>query len=323
MRRITRIVRTYGDFMTATTTIVDEIFQEIVKQNNLMGIRAIPHSDDFYKYITGYFGIETDLVRRCIKVLVDAHKIFAIEIVAEDKNRDIPRVEGFIAADLTIVRRLKNYFQSELVIEYQKQFRKNLLVHQIVKELFPIIRSLNNTLVGQLANKAIMLEEFERLLEKNFAEFTEEWKAEHLADEMSKANIGAGPAAAPGAKPAVRAQAAKNLMRAVDSPQYDDFAAKSKSYPLQRILKIYGIRFFLQVNLRKYNFSYLEKIVTDGQLKKRSDLLQLREMLQRVKSHMNFDANLKQYETELNDLERAVMHKLYFTSCPVSPVDQG
>ena len=112
--------------------------------------------------------------------------------MAEDKNRDIPRVEGFIAADLTIVRRLKNYFSKRTCYRISEAVSKTSLVHQIVKELFPIIRSLNNTLIGQLANKAIMLEEFERLLEKNFAEFTEEWKAQHFADEMSKANIAAG-----------------------------------------------------------------------------------------------------------------------------------
>ena len=76
--------------MTATTTIVDEIFQEIVKQNNLMGIRAIPHSDDLYRYITGYFGIETDLARRCIKVLVDAHKYLQLKSWPRIKTETSP-----------------------------------------------------------------------------------------------------------------------------------------------------------------------------------------------------------------------------------------
>ena len=102
-----------------------------------MGMRAIPHSDDFMKYIASSMGIEADLVRRIIRVLLNSHRIFSMEIVAEDSVRSIPRVEGYVVADINVVRRLKSYFQSELMVEYEKQYQKRYLFHQIVKEIFP------------------------------------------------------------------------------------------------------------------------------------------------------------------------------------------
>jgi hypothetical protein len=300
---------------------IEEIFQEINKQNALMGMRAIPHSDDFMKYIASSMGIEADLVRRIIRVLLNSHRIFSMEIVAEDSVRSIPRVEGYVVADINVVRRLKSYFQSELMVEYEKQYQKRYLFHQIVKEIFPVMRSLNSTHIGQLANKAIMLEEFERLLEKNFVEYTDEWKDEHLKRELAGANLPVDQSGATGhaekaAAVGGRPERGKPVSRAIDSRQYEDFVSKSNSYPLQRILKIYGVNFFIQVNLRKYQFSYLKRLVEDGQLSRRSDLLLLREMIQTVKTNMHRDAGISSHINELYDLEKSVTHRLFFTGRP-------
>ncbi len=297
---------------------VEEVYQEINRQNALIGMQAIPHSDDFIKYMTSSLGVEADLIRRILRVLLNSHRIFSMEIVAEDSVRSVPRVEGYVVANLTVVRRLKNYFQSELMVEYEKQYQKRFLFHQIVKEIFPVMRSLNNTLVGQLANKAIMLDEFERLLEKNFGEFTDDWKDEHFAAELENASLPLAhegvrdPAVAQGAK-SPRPVKAKPVSRAMDSKQYEDFVSKSNSYPLQRILKIYGVNFFIQVNLRKYQFKYLKRLVEDDQLNKRSELVLLREMIQTVKSNMHRDPGLTPHLNELYDLEKSVTHRLFFS----------
>ncbi|MGV7927667.1 MAG: hypothetical protein AB2L13_01975 [Spirochaetota bacterium] len=300
---------------------VEEIYQEINKQNAVIGMRAIPHSDDFIKYLTSSLGVEADLVKRILRVLLNSHRIFSMEIVAEDTVRSIPRVEGYVVANINIVRRLKNYFQSELMVEYEKQFQKRYLFHQIVKDIFPVMRTLNNTMIGQLANKAIMLDEFERLLEKNFAEYTDEWKDEHFARELQNASLPFEnekvPAAAETQGAGVsRPVRAKPVTRAIDSRQYEDFVSKSKSYPLQRILKIYGVNFFIQVNLRKYQFEYLKKLVEDGQLSRRSELLLLREMIQTMKSNMHRDAGITARLNDLYDLEKSVTHRLFFTGRP-------
>ena len=300
-----------------SNSIIDEIFREIHRQNQMIGVRAIPHSDDFIKYICSSVAIEPELARNVIKILVNAHKIFSMEIVAEDKAREVPRVEGYVVAELAIIRKLKSFYQSELMIEYEKQFQKRMLIHQIVKEMLPIMKSMNNTSIGQLANKAIMLEEFERLLEKNFVEYTEDWKEKQLAIELGRANlmdqIPKKRTAHEAPEARSRTKRAARGARAVDSRKYEEFISRSKSYPLQKVLRIYGIQFFLQINLRKYQFEYLGKLVEDGQIVKRSDLTLLRDMLQTMKSNVEREPNLDAHMDELYRLERAVVKRLYFT----------
>ena len=163
-----------------------------------------------------------------------------------------------MVTDLNIVRRLKNVFQRELMYAYNRQNNKNLLVHQIIKEIFPVMKSFNNTPLGESANKAIMLAELENLMEKNFNEYTEDFKEKQFRIEISQANLekliekkekAAEKAAV------VRQEKAEQLpqsLRAVDSKTYGDFISKKNKYPLSRIINIYGIDFFYKVNLRNY-----------------------------------------------------------------------
>lgn len=297
--------------------IVEEVFDEIKKRHSVSGNKSIPHSDEFIKYCAGILGLGPDTVQQFLKVLVKAHKIFTIEITAQDALRNIPRVEGYIVADLTSIRKLKVYYQNELVTMYENQFYQKLMVHQVVKEIFPIMKSLNNTPLGQTANKAIMLEEIERLMEKNFSEYTEDWKDRQLAIEMSRADLGQLTAPGPGkaAKDAEPVSRKKGdpTQRAVDSTKYTEFIVKNKSYPLERILKIYGFDFFLKVHLRKYQFGYVQRLVEEGQIKKRSDLMMLKTMLNTIKTNFQRDAELGHYADEIYNLERSIIHHLYFS----------
>ncbi len=308
--------------------ILDEIYDEIKKRNSLENAKAIPHSDEFINLISASIGVPVNLVKTVIKALTNAHKIFIIEIVAEDTVRGIPRVEGYVVTDLALMRKMKAFFQKELVYMYNTQFNKNLMVHKVIKEIFPVIRSFNNTPIGEVANKSIMLEEFEKLIETNFIEYTEEWKEQQLAAEMDKAGIkraitGAdahtvkeeigesGDTLVAELKDGTRFQ----LSRAVDSERYRKFItrSKSKSYPLQRILNIYGIRFFLQTHLRRYQFSNLIQIIEDRQITKRSDLLILKEMLKKIKMNIDRDPNLAKHKDDIYNLERTISHYIYFS----------
>ena len=300
-------------------SVIEEVFEEIKKENSRNDSAAIPHSDLFIKTAAGMIGISPDLVKKIIQVLIASHRIFSFEIILEDGLRQTPSVSGYVVTDLNVVRRLKNFFQRELMSAYNRQYNKNLLVHQIIKEIFPVINSFNNTPLGAIANKAIMLAEFENLMEKNFNEYTEDFKEKQFRVEVSKANFekfiekkdkpaekGApaqGKAARPGEK----------SLRAVDSKTYGDFISKTNKYPLKRILNIYGADFFFKVNLRKYQFTYLKQLINDSQISKRSDLMLLKDMLRTVRSNAGKDAQLKDHMDEIFDLEKAVVHQLYFS----------
>ncbi|HRR61261.1 MAG TPA: hypothetical protein P5547_10015 [Spirochaetota bacterium] len=298
-------------------TIFDDIYHEIRKRNTSGGFKAVPYSDEFIKYAAGYYGLSMELIKNIIQILINSHKIFSIEIIAEDKVRDIAHVEGYVVCDLVILRKLKSFYQSELIIQYENEFHKRLMVHQVVKEIFPMLRSLNNTDIGKVANLAIMLEELERFMEKHYEEFTEEWKAKRLAYEISLSNIDtqlerkvekqkvAGRSSSPGGLKDRRKK------RVVDAPQYNEFIDKSKSYPLERIFQIYGIDFFLRVQLRNYKFDYLKELVGTKKIKRKSDLLLLKNMLNAVLHNRNSDHNLAQYEDAIYELMQTVNHHLF------------
>ncbi len=306
-------------------SIIDEIYEEIRKQNSNSDKSAIPHSDEFIRKVSAMVGANPDLVKRIIQVLVNSHKIFSFEIILPDALRDLPGVDGYVVTDLNVVRRLKNVFYKELMYLYNQQFNKNAQAHQIIKEIFPVIRSFNNTPLGITANKAIMLEELEKLMEKHFNEFTEDYKEKQFNLEISRSNLErlipaekTGPAQEKKFSEkkisTPSPEASEKSQRAVDSQSYNEFMLKKSKYPLKRILNIYGMDFFLKVNLRNYQFKYLQQLIKDGQISKRSDLMHLREMLKTVRQNMNIDSNLKEHAEEIFELEKSIAHYLYFSS---------
>ncbi len=73
--------------------------------------------------------------------------------------------------------------------------------------------------------------------------------------------------------------------------------------------------FFIKVQFRKYKFSYVRKIIEDKQIVKKRDLLLIREMIGKVKDSdkLGRDSNLESCRDEINHLERAVTHAIYFS----------
>lgn len=304
--------------------VVSVVYEEIRKRNIKAGEKSLPHSDEIVKFLSASIVMPENLIQQILSILVAANRIFVLEIVAEDKVRNTPRIEGYVVTDLTIVRKMKSFFQNELVTMYNDEFNKHLMFHKVVKEIFPIIRSLNNTPVGQVANKAIMLGEFEKLMERNFKEYLDDNTRKKLELELSKANLkipSSEKEKDKSAPPERRPEDAwiddvkdePGNQRAIDGKVYKDFISKSNNYPLQRILNIYGIKFFIQVYLRKYDFGYIKLLIKDQQISRRSDLILLKEMLRKVKSNIDNDPELIKHIEEIYDLERTISHFIYFS----------
>ena len=319
--------------MEITQKILDEIYTEITARNKELAPGSVVHSDSFIKYMASSTGLPKESVKTAIAILIESHKVLSIEIVTSDEKRRIEQVDGYVAADLSVVRNLNSFFKDHLVKAYEFQFHKRAGSAQIVRELFPMIKSLNNTELGQVLNKTIMLHEYERLLEKEWRAYAPEWQEQRLAELSLKYGFHYKPsvpvnipqqvldasAAINSEEPVsnTRTQAKTNVKteRAVDAPQYKEFADKESQYPLQRILNIYGIDFFVKVQFRKYKFSYVRKIIEDKQIVKKKDLLFIREMISKVKDSDKFgrDSNLESCRDEINRLERAVTHAIYFS----------
>ena len=112
-----------------------EIFDEIKKRNGKDSRNAIPHSDDFLHYLNISIGIDQNFAKRLINALVNSHMVFVIEIASEDKNNDLPRIEGYVECNLQTVRRLKLFFQDELIRQYESDHYRRVTYHQLIKRI--------------------------------------------------------------------------------------------------------------------------------------------------------------------------------------------
>ncbi|MFC1669799.1 hypothetical protein ACFL20_05350 [Spirochaetota bacterium] len=290
----------------------EEIYKKIVSSNSQMSQDSIPHSDEFIPILESSLGISAEEINEIIRLLKDAHKVFIIEIVREDDDRGIKRVEGYIDADTTSIRKLKNYFQASLVARYEEETQKKQSVHVIIKEIFPKMNIINNTPLGHIANKAIMLEEFEKLTEKHFHVYSESWKKDKF-EELIKEREGDL------TKRVVKTENQENKEssndkkneqpstgRAIDSKEYSEFNSTSRDQSLNKVLQIYGVEFFFRVNLRKYNFNYIREIVDSKHVFRKSELQLLKNMIQKLRDNFVRDEKLSEYKNDISELERAI-----------------
>jgi hypothetical protein len=295
-------------------TYIEEVFNQIVAQNSRVGPDGVPHSDIFEKQIQALLGIDGMEINRIIRILKESHKIFTFEIIKEDLDNDIKRVEGYVETDLQTIRKLKNFFQKLLMDEYEKQFGKRLLVHQIVKDIFSRGTFYKNTMLGQIGNKAIMLEEYESFIERNFNEFTDSWKAKKLAEVVlnpENKHLGESP---PSNAAGQETEGGSPLgKRAIDSPKYQYYTSDKSKQSLDKVLQIYGVEFFFRINLRKYNFDLLKQVIESGEIDRRVDLIVLKEMIQKMKTNIGKDPQLLEYAEKIYKLERIISRQMLYS----------
>jgi len=280
-----------------------EVYKKISEKNSFESPDAIPHSDIFFRELESMMGIPRLDIKNIIRILHDSHYIMIIEIVKEDRSHDVKRVEGYVCAELPVIRRLKNYYHMQLQQEYSKMFGKQQMAQYIIKQLFPNIRQYNNLPLGHILNKSLMLVEFENLIEKEFSQYTDEWKENKLREliilqeaEYRKDSQATGQG--PSQEPDVR--------RAVDSGSYNEYNEDRGRCSSKKLLQIYGFDFFIRVNLRKYNFKLICEAVDRGYIAKKAELRRLKEMIHKIRQNMDIDTELHNHEQMIATLERSV-----------------
>lgn len=292
--------------------LVNEVFQRIVQYNEKLNIDAIPHSDIFTKETMASFGIEAHDVARVIRILHEAHKIFIIEITKEDKENDVKRIEGYVETELKTIYRLKNFFQSVLMDEYEKQFKRRVMVHQIAKEIYTKPHIFKNTPLGQIANKAIMLEEYENLLNKEYNLYSDLWKSRRLTELLESTDTKLAERDLEQQAKDKDDDSAGQGQRAVDSELYSEYSHVRGKLSIEKVLQIYGVEFFFRVNLRKYDFELLRQVLESGVINRKADLAILKNMIQKVKANTDRDPVLLEHLDDIHRLERVLSRSMLY-----------
>ncbi len=296
--------------------LVDRVFKRIVAINCQYSINSIPHSDVFIKETESILGLSAPEIELIISILKESHKIFTIEISREDVNNKVDKIYGYVDADLLSIQKMREIYHRALMDDYEKESGRRKSSGQIIKEKIPQLQYINHTPMGKLLNKAIMLDEFARLLEKDYKEYTEEWKEENLKIQLSlnedliSKYTSDKKAVLEEAAPVVKQ---KKPVRAVDSPLIDEFSKEVSASSISRVLHIYGVEFFFRVNLRQYKFDYISQVLDTGVIDRKSDLMILKEMLKKIKENMDFDKELDKFYDEIMSLDRKVSRNISFS----------
>ena len=301
-------------------TNIERVFRSIVAQNALHNLNSIPHSDLFYKEMESLYGFTRSEIDVIISILKESHKILVFEISREDKNRKLDKILGYVDADLMTLQKLRDIFYRALSDDYEKENGKKKSASQIIRELIPRLQYINHTPLGRVLNKAIMLDEYIHMIEKDYKEFTEEWKDENLkiqieinkellADYHDKKKDEVAVEEGP---PARKKKAA--YVRAVDTPQHEEYMNQVSSGSVNKLLQIYGVDFFFRVNLRKCNFEFISQALDTGVIDRKKDLMALKEMMRVVKSHLGADAELEKHYEEIMSLDRKISRCISFSS---------
>jgi len=299
-----------------TRTLIERVYESIKRFNSSEYEPSVPMSDQFMKDFTSAEGYSESETKQALMILNEAHKVFIIAITKESKQTGNKKIDGYVVADLSIVSNLRSIYQKRLTELFNKEKGTNYGPPQVLREVMNRMNTLVNTPVGRVANIAIMLHEYENLVSRYPEEFTDQWCEEKLQEYLDNGTFVEEEEQEEGEseEPAGTAKSKSGTTRAVDSPEYEDYTRDDKSLPPQKMLMIYGADFFFRVKLRKYEFNTLMDMIREGHIKRKPDIILLRNMIKTIKSNFDRDPKLNDFFEDIFHLDRELSKKLYFSA---------
>lgn len=295
--------------------LLNSIYADIRKSNSSRNMQAIPQSDWFFDDIKERYHLIPFSIPKLIKILIDSHKIFSFKIVEADGKERIRRIEGMVSTEGNVIKSLLDMYNDELVRAYSHEFSKKYSVERIIKEFFPKLEEYNNTHIGKVANIVIHLMSFVSTIERNISQYNPKWQEKQLKIEIEQSDTlsffidNESSAAVEAGSNASQALADKNR-RAIDLPKYDEFKKYMSKNSIEKTLVVYGVEFYSRVCFREYQFTLVQKLIEDGHIADRGQLLLAKKMLQKTRANSDQDLNLQKYAHDINDLERIINEKI-------------
>ncbi|HOP31169.1 MAG TPA: hypothetical protein P5120_11530 [Spirochaetota bacterium] len=297
-----------------TRTLIERVYEGIKSFNCSEYDPSVPMSDQFMKDFTSAEGYSESETKHALMILNEAHKVFIIAITKESKQSGNKKIDGYVVADLSVVSNLRSIYQKRLTEIYNKEKGTNLGPPQVMREVMNRMNTLVNTPVGRVANIAIMLHEYENLMDRYPQEFTEEWCEEKLQEYLDNGTLEEEQEEGAADESSSAAGEKSGTTRAVDSPEYEDYTRDDKTLPPHKMLMIYGADFFFRVKLRKYEFNILRDMIREGHIKRKTDIVLLRNMIKTIKGNFDRDPKLNDYFEDIFHLDRELSKKLYFSA---------
>jgi hypothetical protein len=295
--------------------LLNTIYLDIRKRNGGRGLQAIPQSDEFFSQIAREYSLIPFAIPNLIKILVDSHKIFSFKIVEADRKERVHRVDGFVVSEGNVIKSLIEFFNDELIRAYTHEFSMKHSVERIIKEFLPKLGEYNNTEIGKITNIVINLMSYQSMLERNIMQYGLKWQEKQIKAEIEKSDplsffIEQSGGAAPEPIATAERGAEDRSSRAIDSSKYEDFKKYQNKNSIEKTLAVYGIEFYSRVCFRDYQFQLMYKLIEEEHIHEKDDLMTVKKMLQKTRSHSDQDLNLQKYANDINGLEKLINSKI-------------
>lgn len=294
---------------------VREILQDIVEHirnaNKAKDGEKIPTSDDMVRRLAAEYALEKDVIRYYLRVLSDAHYIITIHFVEADERLMISGVNGYVVAEPGIVEEVKNYAYRLLEQTYEAQFYRRKQATLIIREMMTDVKRYNNTPLGKTLNAALMLQQYDSVIESHQGEFSDQWKSSRLAELVPGLNQDPGAAAAaPIAADDTFVAPDVESHRAVDSEAYRNLEKMDLSGSWGKAVNKYGVNFLLRIHLRKYEFDRVRKLIKQKKIARYDDLKYVRDSVRKMEDRTFEDPMLQYYQNDMTELRRLAQIKL-------------
>jgi hypothetical protein len=301
--------------MNSLEELLNNIYTDIRKKNSERSPYSIPLSDEIYEQNAKKYSLLPFSVPALFKILVDSHRVFQFKIVEADRKERIRRIDGFVVTEGNVVKSLIEVFTDELIREFSDEFSKRYTVEKIMKELMPKINDYNNTSLGKAANVVINLMSFQSLLERNIMHYGVKWQEKQLKIELEKCGpienfidiaSGGGAAAQEVKNETAGAAPEAGDRQAADRTKLRDFKSYSSKESLGKTLTVYGVEFYTRVCFRDNQYALVQKLVDDGVIKEKEDLISIKKLLQKERMSSDTNMDIQKYANEINNLEKSI-----------------
>ena len=293
--------------------ILQDIVEHIRKVNKSKDGPRIPTSDELVRQLSAEYALEPDTIRYYLRVLSDAHYIITIHIVEADERLMIAGTNGYVVAEQSLLDEVRSYSYRILEQTYEAQFYRRKQATLIIREMMTDIKRYNNTPLGKTLNAALMLQQYESVIESHEGEFTDQWKSSRLAELVPGLHHDPNQAAmAPTLTGADDAfiPAEGESHRAVDSELYRNLEKMDLSGSWGKAVNKYGVNFLLRIHLRKYEFDRIRKLIKQKKVARYEDLRFVRDSLRKMEDRKFDDPMLQYYQNDMTELRRLAQIKL-------------
>jgi len=290
--------------------LIENIYSEIVSINSYATSRAIPQSDEFFDMLSEKYNLVPFTVPILIGILENSNMIFSFNTVEKDRKKKMRQVRGYVAARGDIIKKLKLFFQDELVQMYTGEFTKRISAEKVFNEFTSIMDEYNGTDLGRVGRTAVMLRFIEDKLKLNISNYSRNVQMKMLKDELEKANeISFFMNQTIVSDDLSEKNASKSRLMNSDL-QNGRAESNSENNSLEKALVVYGVEFYTHLCFRDYKFSHVLRLVDEGLVKRKEDLMVIKKMLQKERASADNDFKLQSYAGIINELERSVNKKL-------------